>query len=48
MDQPLDGEEIAPWVLEGLGGGPMSPPRDEGQTGKILQLERADIFDEAR
>ncbi|HEV7225859.1 MAG TPA: secretin and TonB N-terminal domain-containing protein [Pirellulales bacterium] len=48
MDQPLDGEEIAPWVLEGLGGGPVSPPRDEGQAGKILQLERADIFDEAR
>ncbi|HXT60887.1 MAG TPA: secretin and TonB N-terminal domain-containing protein [Pirellulales bacterium] len=48
MDQPLDGEEIAPWVLDGLGGGPMLPPRDEGQTGKILQLERADIFDETK
>lgn len=44
----LDGEEIAPWVLEDLGGAPPMPPlpvRDEGQPGKILDIERQDLFD---
>lgn len=44
----LDGEEIAPWILEGLGDGQIVPPppaRDEGQPGKILDLERKSFFD---
>jgi hypothetical protein len=45
MEPMLDGEELPPWVLEGLNDGPMLPLRDEGQTGKILPLERAGIFD---
>jgi len=45
----LDGEEVAPWVLEELGEPPVLPlplPRDEGQPGKILPLERNGIFGE--
>jgi hypothetical protein len=47
----LDGEEVAPWVLEELGEPPVLPlplPRDEGQPGKILPLERNGIFGEER
>jgi hypothetical protein len=47
----LDGEEVAPWVLEELGEPPvlpLPPPRDEGQPGKILPLERNGIFGEER
>lgn len=45
----LDGDEIAPWVLEELGESPLSPapaPRDAGQPGKILPLKRDGLFGE--
>lgn len=47
----LDGDEIAPWVLEELGESPLPPapaPRDEGQPGKILPLKRDGLFGEER
>ena len=45
----LDGDEIAPWVLEELGESPLPPapaPRDAGQPGKILPLKRDGLFGE--
>jgi type IV pilus assembly protein PilQ len=40
-DNPLEGDRIAPWLLDELheGGGPLHP-RDPGQTGRKVDIER--------
>lgn len=47
----LDGEQIAPWLLEGLGEGPAMPPpptRDQGQPGRVLDIELPSMFDQPK
>ena len=51
--QPLDGEELPPWLLDGLEGAPAAPaeplhPRDPGQTGRMIDIERRGVFDDAQ
>lgn len=49
--QPLDGEELPPWLLDGLEGAPAAAeplhPRDPGLPGRTIDIERRGVFDHA-
>jgi type IV pilus assembly protein PilQ len=50
--QPLDGEQLPPWLLDGLEGATAEPveplhPRDPGQPGRMIDIERGGVFDDA-
>lgn len=50
--QPLDGEQLPPWLLDGLEGAPAEQvqplhPRDPGLPGRMIDIERRGVFDDA-